>query len=61
MATLRNENTPEGKEMWRKVDEAANRAPQWIKDRVNPSDAQRPALLTQAERKNTETTPQQLK
>ena len=32
--TLRNEDTPEGKEIWEAVDTAASRAPEWVKGTV---------------------------
>jgi hypothetical protein len=31
---LRNESTDTGREMWRAVDRAASRAPEWIRTRV---------------------------
>jgi len=33
--TLRNESTPKGREIWKAVDKAAARAPEWIKKRLD--------------------------
>lgn len=35
MATIRNEKTEAGREMWKKIDEAADRAPQWVRSHIN--------------------------
>ena len=61
MTTLRNEDTPEGKEMWRKVDEAASRAPQWMKDRISALVDRPYASPTQTEEKITDAKEQELK
>jgi hypothetical protein len=33
--TLRNESTPKGREIWKAVDKAAARAPEWMKKRLD--------------------------
>ena len=50
MATLRNEETEAGKDMWRKVDEAANRAPQWVRNHLSTLVAKRPTSPPQSEK-----------
>lgn len=40
MTPLRNEKTEAGKELWRKVDQAASRAPQWIQNHISTLVAQ---------------------
>ncbi len=55
MATLRNEETQAGKDMWRKVDEAANRAPQWVRSHINTLVDQRSNPPTEAEESQTTT------
>lgn len=37
---LRNESTEAGREMWRAVDRAASRAPEWIRQKVESAPMQ---------------------
>jgi hypothetical protein len=34
---LRNESTPEAREIWRAVENAAAKAPDWVKERIEKS------------------------
>lgn len=47
MHHLRNESTPEAREIWRKVDEVASKVPEWLRKQVDEVVAQRLAELAQ--------------
>ena len=36
---LRNDTTTEGKKIWEKVDQAAENAPQWVKERLKDDES----------------------
>lgn len=40
---LRNESTSKGKETWEAVDRAADRAPEWVKRRVQSMELNQPS------------------
>ena len=40
---LRDESSAEGKNIWKAVDVAASRAPEWLKERAKPSTSETPS------------------
>ena len=61
MTPLRNEKTEAGKEMWRKVDQAASRAPQWVQNHISTLAAQHAAPTSQPEENHSDMVAKQSK